>query len=255
MNASRTHPRHISPSTPPAPTHARDERTPVSGRFAHRRARQRRAMSEKPASGASLIATGGVGIADGVKSGPSGVDELHMPDEREPRSSRRRFLGTMIGAACACGFAATATATPRAPCGGVDRPSRRARHRTEDGRTAVAATAPGSRGQAVVPGVTGHRTATSSTTSAMPRGSTRLHEGVDIMGSRDMPVFAVVSGVLTQRYTNTGTAGWGWTLYDTVDDDDLQVLPPRRGRRRPECRQFGVGGPDDRLRRQQRHVR
>jgi murein DD-endopeptidase MepM/ murein hydrolase activator NlpD len=46
------------------------------------------------------------------------------------------------------------------------------------------------------------------------RGSTRLHEGVDIMGSAGLPVFAVVAGVLTQRYTNTGTAGWGWTLYD-----------------------------------------
>ena len=45
------------------------------------------------------------------------------------------------------------------------------------------------------------------------RGSTRLHEGVDIMGSAGRPVFAVVSGVLTKRYTNTGTAGWGWTLY------------------------------------------
>jgi murein DD-endopeptidase MepM/ murein hydrolase activator NlpD len=46
------------------------------------------------------------------------------------------------------------------------------------------------------------------------RGSTRRHEGVDIMGSAGFPVFAVVSGVLTQRYTNTGTAGWGWTLTD-----------------------------------------
>jgi murein DD-endopeptidase MepM/ murein hydrolase activator NlpD len=46
------------------------------------------------------------------------------------------------------------------------------------------------------------------------RGPTRVHEGVDIMGSAGFPVFAVVSGVLTQRYTNTGTAGWGWTLYD-----------------------------------------
>ena len=46
------------------------------------------------------------------------------------------------------------------------------------------------------------------------RGSTRLHEGVDIMGSAGNEVFAVASGVLTNRYTNTGTAGWGWTLYD-----------------------------------------
>lgn len=46
------------------------------------------------------------------------------------------------------------------------------------------------------------------------RGSSRLHEGVDILGSAGQPVYAVAGGVLTNRYTNTGTAGWGWTLYD-----------------------------------------
>jgi murein DD-endopeptidase MepM/ murein hydrolase activator NlpD len=46
------------------------------------------------------------------------------------------------------------------------------------------------------------------------RGATRQHEGVDIMGSKGMPVLAVAAGVLTKRYTNTGSAGWGWTLYD-----------------------------------------
>ncbi len=33
------------------------------------------------------------------------------------------------------------------------------------------------------------------------------------MGSAGRAVYAVADGVLTQRYTNTGTAGWGWTLY------------------------------------------
>jgi murein DD-endopeptidase MepM/ murein hydrolase activator NlpD len=47
-----------------------------------------------------------------------------------------------------------------------------------------------------------------------PRSPTRLHEGVDIMGSAGRAVYAVAAGTLTQRYTNTGTAGWGWTLYD-----------------------------------------
>jgi murein DD-endopeptidase MepM/ murein hydrolase activator NlpD len=46
------------------------------------------------------------------------------------------------------------------------------------------------------------------------RSPTRLHEGVDIMGSAGRAVYAVAAGTLTQRYTNTGTAGWGWTLYD-----------------------------------------
>ena len=48
---------------------------------------------------------------------------------------------------------------------------------------------------------------------AADRGG-RLHEGVDIMGSAGNAVFAVADGTLTKRYTNTGTAGWGWTLYD-----------------------------------------
>lgn len=50
------------------------------------------------------------------------------------------------------------------------------------------------------------------------RGSTRLHQGVDIMGSAGNEVIAVASGVLTKRYTNTGTAGWGWTLEDESTD-------------------------------------
>ncbi|HYN31139.1 MAG TPA: M23 family metallopeptidase [Ilumatobacteraceae bacterium] len=45
-------------------------------------------------------------------------------------------------------------------------------------------------------------------------GETRLHDGVDIMGSAGREVYAVASGTLTKRYTNTGTAGWGWILYD-----------------------------------------
>jgi len=44
----------------------------------------------------------------------------------------------------------------------------------------------------------------------------RLHEGIDIMGSAGRPVYAVAGGTLTKRYTNTGTAGWGWTLYDAA---------------------------------------
>lgn len=45
---------------------------------------------------------------------------------------------------------------------------------------------------------------------------TRLHEGIDIMGSAGRQVFAVAAGTLTKRYTNTGSAGWGWTLYDAA---------------------------------------
>lgn len=43
------------------------------------------------------------------------------------------------------------------------------------------------------------------------RGS-RQHIGTDIMSERGASVYAVEPGVLVQSYTNTGTAGWGWTL-------------------------------------------
>jgi murein DD-endopeptidase MepM/ murein hydrolase activator NlpD len=45
-------------------------------------------------------------------------------------------------------------------------------------------------------------------------GDCRNHEGIDILAAKGgNPVFAVADGQLTKRYTNTGTAGWGWTLY------------------------------------------
>ena len=45
-------------------------------------------------------------------------------------------------------------------------------------------------------------------------GDCRSHEGIDILAANGgNPVFAVADGQLTKRYTNTGTAGWGWTLY------------------------------------------
>jgi murein DD-endopeptidase MepM/ murein hydrolase activator NlpD len=45
-------------------------------------------------------------------------------------------------------------------------------------------------------------------------GDCRDHEGVDILASGGgNPIFAVADGELTKWYTNTGTAGWGWTLH------------------------------------------
>ncbi|MEM8618102.1 MAG: M23 family metallopeptidase [Actinomycetota bacterium] len=52
------------------------------------------------------------------------------------------------------------------------------------------------------------------------RGCCRLHVGLDIMGSENQPVFAVTDGVLAEKYTNTGTAGWGWK----IEDDDNNVV-------------------------------
>ena len=52
-------------------------------------------------------------------------------------------------------------------------------------------------------------------------GCSRLHEGVDIMADRGLPVRAVVSGRLTKRYEDYGScggAGNGWTLHDADAD-------------------------------------
>jgi murein DD-endopeptidase MepM/ murein hydrolase activator NlpD len=119
----------------------------------------------------------------------------------------------MIGAACACGLAATATATPRARAEGsiarLDEPGTALR--TAERLSLRPPPVPD--GKLLFP-VSPASDCYVLDNFGDARGSTRLHEGVDIMGSRGMPVFAVVAGVLTQRYTNTGTAGWGWTLYD-----------------------------------------
>jgi peptidoglycan LD-endopeptidase LytH len=45
-------------------------------------------------------------------------------------------------------------------------------------------------------------------------GDCRSHEGIDILAAGGgNPIFAVADGQLVKWYTNTGTAGWGWTLY------------------------------------------
>ena len=45
-------------------------------------------------------------------------------------------------------------------------------------------------------------------------GDCRTHEGLDILAAKGgNPIFAVADGELVKWYTNTGTAGWGWTLF------------------------------------------
>jgi murein DD-endopeptidase MepM/ murein hydrolase activator NlpD len=48
------------------------------------------------------------------------------------------------------------------------------------------------------------------------RSGGRMHIGVDIISERGAAVYAVAAGVLSHRFENTGTAGFGWTL-DTAD--------------------------------------
>jgi murein DD-endopeptidase MepM/ murein hydrolase activator NlpD len=149
-----------------------------------------------------------------VKFALGRADEPHMGHQREPRSSRRRFLGTLIGAACACRLAVEAA--PRALAEGsivrLDEP----------GTALQTAERLALRPSPVPDGMLMFPVAVASDCYILDnfgdaRGS-RLHEGVDIMGSAGREVLAVASGVLTKRYTNTGTAGWGWTLYDESTD-------------------------------------
>jgi peptidoglycan LD-endopeptidase LytH len=134
-----------------------------------------------------------------------------MAHEREQRSSRRRFLGAMVGAACACRLAVAASPLAHAE-GSIARLD-------EPGTALQPAERMGLRPSPVPAGMLMFPVSPASDCYVLDnfgdaRGSTRLHEGVDIMGSAGQPVVAVVSGVLVKRYTNTGTAGWGWTLYD-----------------------------------------
>lgn len=49
----------------------------------------------------------------------------------------------------------------------------------------------------------------------------RSHEGLDISGSKDADLFAVVTGRLTKKYVDSGLtygAGNGWTLHDEDND-------------------------------------
>ncbi len=43
-------------------------------------------------------------------------------------------------------------------------------------------------------------------------GGSRAHIGVDILDARGRTVYAVADGRLTYQFTDTGTAGFGWTL-------------------------------------------
>lgn len=53
-------------------------------------------------------------------------------------------------------------------------------------------------------------------------GCSRLHEGLDIMGSKGADLYAVATGRLTTKYVatpgRTYGAGNGWTLYDEEND-------------------------------------
>ncbi len=137
-----------------------------------------------------------------------------MVDQRVPRSSRRRFLGSIVGAACACHLA-TSSSSPLAfaaspgSSGRLDEPGTA----LETAERLALRTPPVPEGKLLFP-VSAGSDCYVLDNFGDARGSTRLHEGVDIMGSAGRQVFAVASGVLTKRYTNTGTAGWGWTLYD-----------------------------------------
>jgi len=145
-------------------------------------------------------------------------DDFLDPDGRPGGLTRRRALGalaaTAIGAvAVGRGFAATASSAPMrlSDPGSALVPAERLGVQ----RPAVTPPPPG---KIIFPLDPGSDCYILDNFGDSRGGGTRLHEGVDVMGSRYRAVLAVADGVLTKRYTNTGTAGWGWTLYDDAND-------------------------------------
>ncbi len=168
-------------------------------------------MSEKPVSGRFAHRTGWVRRCGVVKFRAEDADVEDMADEREPRAIHRRVVAALLAAACVGGLAFELGPTARAEgvVAALDEP----------GTALRTAERLSLRPSPVPEGMLMFPVAPASDCYVLDnfgdaRGSTRLHEGADIMGSAGRPVFAVVSGVLTKRYTDTGTAGWGWTLYD-----------------------------------------
>ena len=135
----------------------------------------------------------------------------------EPRSSRRRLLITVAALACAGAFPIAAASRAQAEVVGtvarLDQPGTA----LQPAERLALRPAPVPDGMLLFPVFPGSDCYVLDNFGDA-RGSTRLHEGLDIMGSAGKPVFAVANGVLTKRYTNTGTAGWGWTLYDPSTD-------------------------------------
>jgi len=161
-----------------------------------------------------------MGIEDVFKWSGRGADDMFMSTQSEIRSSRRRFLGTVIGAACACQLAVAATPRVRAE-GSILRLD-------EPGTALQTAERVALRPLPVPDGMLMFPVAAAKGCYVLDNfGDARthgLHQGVDITGSAGLPVLAVVSGVLTKRYTNTGTAGWGWTLFDSSTTTTYQYF-------------------------------
>jgi murein DD-endopeptidase MepM/ murein hydrolase activator NlpD len=181
-------------------------------------------MSETPGFGRLAHRRGGSASREwdalGVKSGALGADDSLMADEGQRRSSRRRFLGTMFGGACACGLvvAASPLAHAQGSIASLDEPGTALR--TAERLSLRPPPVPEGKLMFPVSAASGCYVLDNFGDA---RGE-RLHQGVDIMGLAGQPVFAVASGVLKKRYTNTGTAGWGWTLYDESTDTTYQYF-------------------------------
>ena len=156
-----------------------------------------------------------------VKSGARGADDKTVAPRSETRSSRRRFLGTVVGAVCACQLAVAASPQARAQSSilRLDEPGTA----LQTAERVALRPPPVPAGMLIFPVAAGSNCYVLDNFGDA-RGGTRLHEGVDIMGSAGLPVLAVVPGVLTKRYTNTGTAGWGWTLFDAETKTTYQYF-------------------------------
>ena len=85
-------------------------------------------------------------------------------------------------------------------------------------------------------------------------GDCRTHEGLDILAAKGgNPIFAVADGELVKWYTNTGTAGWGWTLFVAETNTTYKYFHMADNRNGLNVGDRVTARGDSRIRRQQRN--
>lgn len=159
--------------------------------------------------------------SDSIKLGGESADTDHMVASTSRAMSRRSLLRGAVACAVCAGVGGASRLLPAQAAGGVS---------SLDGPGLALAPAerlalrppPVPAGKLMFP-VDAASNCYILDNFGADRGS-RLHEGVDIMGSAGNAVFAVADGTLTKRYTNSGTAGWGWTLYDGANDTSYRYF-------------------------------
>ncbi len=146
---------------------------------------------------------------------------------RQPRLTRRRaLLGGGVGAAAlTLGRLGSGSAGAASVAGQLDEPgsalepATRVTTTTTTTTTVPPAVPDLADGEILFPIVVGPDDSCflNDNFGACRSGCSRRHEGTDIMADHLLPIRAVVSGVLTKKYVDSGLtygAGNGWTLYE-----------------------------------------